>query len=469
MQPRRIRRPLLSTVLLIISLIANFSAFADEPGLVVLDVTLIGNRHTRDHILLRELTFAKGDTLPTGELEKIFKRSEDNLFNTSLFNSTKITWLRDGDGIRVFVIVTERWYIFPVPIIEVAERNLNTWWKTKDYSRLIYGGSLAWNNFRGRRETFSTTLRLGYTQRMNFYYSVPFLDKARQWGASVSAAFSRNRQNVYNTVDNKQLNFRWDDVYSKNEYSFSGAVSYRPDLYESHFVEAGFRHIEIDDTLLKLNPDYLINGQHTQRAISLRYLFRVEHRDLVVYPLKGTYIDIELGKNGFPVLGDDINIVYLASRFKWYLPLSRRWYWGSSLSTKLSGTDGQPYINTRGLGYGREAIRGYEYYVIDGQRYFLTRNNIKFELMSKKVVQAGFIPLNKFNTIPFSFYLNLFFDAGYVRDALYFNGNPLTNSWQYGYGAGLDLFTYYDLVFRLEYSFNKLGESGIFLHFTAPI
>ena len=68
----------------------------------------------------------------------------------------------------------------------------------------------------------------------------------------------------------------------------------------------------------------------------------------------------------------------------------------------------QPFINTRGLGYGREAIRGYEYYVIDGQRYFLTRNNIKFELMSKKVVQAGFIPLNKFNTIPFSFYLNLF-------------------------------------------------------------
>ena len=115
MQPRRIRRPLLSTVLLIISLIANFSAFADEPGLVVLDVTLIGNRHTRDHILLRELTFAKGDTLPTGELEKIFKRSEDNLFNTSLFNSTKITWLRDGDGIRVFVIVTERWYIFLSP------------------------------------------------------------------------------------------------------------------------------------------------------------------------------------------------------------------------------------------------------------------------------------------------------------------------------------------------------------------
>ena len=52
MRPRRIRRSVLNTVLLIISLIANFSAFADEPGLVVLDVTLIGNRH-RDHILLR--------------------------------------------------------------------------------------------------------------------------------------------------------------------------------------------------------------------------------------------------------------------------------------------------------------------------------------------------------------------------------------------------------------------------------
>lgn len=469
MLPRCIRWPYSLAAVLLLFLFTASTAAADGPGVVVLDITLIGNKHTRDPILLRELTFAKGDTLPENELEKIFRRSEDNLFNTALFNSTKITWLRDGGGIRVFVIVAERWYVFPVPIIEVAERNLNTWWETKDYSRLIYGGSLAWNNFRGRRETFSTTLRLGYTQRMNFSYSIPFLDKAREWGASVSAAFSRNRQNIYDTEGNKQLNFRWDDVYSKSEYSFSGAVSYRPDLYESHYVEAGFRHIEVNDTLLKLNPDYLIGGRNTQRAISLRYLFRAEHRDLVVYPLKGTYFDIELGKNGFPVVGDDISIVYLASRFKWYVPVGGRWYWGSSMSTKLSGTDGQPYINTRGLGYGREAIRGYEYYVIDGQRYFLSRNNLKFELLPKKVVHAGFIPSGKFNTIPFAFYFNLFFDAGFVRDALYAEGNPLTNTWQFGYGAGLDLFTYYDLVFRLEYSFNKLGESGIFLHFTAPI
>lgn len=469
MLPGCIRRPYLRTVLLILSLFSYSSAFAEGPGLVVLDITLIGNRHTRDHIVMRELTFAKGDTLPEPDLGRIFKRSEDNLFNTALFNSTKITWLRDGEGIRVFVIVTERWYVFPVPIIEVAERNLNAWWETKDYSRLIYGGSLQWNNFRGRRETFSATLRLGYTQRMSMSYSVPFLDQARRWGASVSGSFSRNRQTIYTTEGNKQLNFRWDDVYSKTEYGFSGAVSYRPDLYESHFLDAGFRHIEVNDTLLKLNPDYLINGQNTQRAISLRYLFRVEHRDLVVYPLRGTYFDIELGKNGFPVLGDDISIIYLASRFKWYTPLGGRWYWGSSMSTKLSGTDGQPYVNTRALGYGREAIRGYEYYLIDGQRYFLTRNNLKFELLPKKVVNAKFIPLNKFNVIPFSIYFNLFFDAGYVRDALYFENNPLSNSWQYGYGAGLDLFTYYDLVFRVEYSFNKLGESGIFLHFTAPI
>jgi hypothetical protein len=90
-------------------------------------------------------------------------------------------------------------------------------------------------------------------------------------------------------------------------------------------------------------------------------------------------------------------------------------------------------------------------------------------LLPKKEIHAGFVPSPKFNAIPFSLYAGIFIDAGYVNDQEFYAGNPLVNSWQYGYGAGLDCFTYYDLVFRLEYSFNKLGESGFFLHFTAPI
>jgi hypothetical protein len=34
----------------------------------------------------------------------------------------------------------------------------------------------------------------------------------------------------------------------------------------------------------------------------------------------------------------------------------------------------------------------------------------------------------------------------------------------YSLGGGFDIVTLYDLHLRLEYSFNQLGENGLFLH-----
>jgi hypothetical protein len=38
----------------------------------------------------------------------------------------------------------------------------------------------------------------------------------------------------------------------------------------------------------------------------------------------------------------------------------------------------------------------------------------------------------------------------------------------FGYGTGLYIVAYYDIVFRVEYSFNGFGESGFFFHFGSP-
>src|SRR5690606_31994944 len=131
---------------------------------------------------------------------------------------------------------------------------------------------------------------------------------------------------------------------------------------------------------------------------------------------------------------------------------------------KYTGRESPPYYLTKGLGYGRDYLRGYEYYVVDGQDFAYLKTNLKFELLPKREIHAKFIPLNKFSTIPYSFYLNLYGETGYVRDRKFSEGNPLVNKMQYSYGAGIDFVTYYDMVFRVEYSLNKLGDTGIFLH-----
>ena len=53
----------------------------------------------------------------------------------------------DGYYVDVMVDVKERWYIFPLPIFELADRNFNEWWKTRDFSRTNYGLSVVQNNF----------------------------------------------------------------------------------------------------------------------------------------------------------------------------------------------------------------------------------------------------------------------------------------------------------------------------------
>jgi hypothetical protein len=226
--------------------------------------------------------------------------------------------------------------------------------------------------------------------------------------------------------------------------------------------------VSVEDTVIKLNPEYFTTGNTINFSV-LRYFLKVEHRDLAVYPTKGYYFDMEVIKNGLSFLNDDVDMTYAISHFKYNIPLANRWNIGLGFAGKYTFQGDVPYYFSKALGYGRDFIRGYEYYVMDGQHFGLVKSNLRFTLLPKKEVHAGFIPLNKFATIPYAFYLNLFSDGGYVNDNKFASQNPLSNSWQFGYGAGIDFVTYYDMVFRLEYSFNKLGESGIFLHFTSSI
>jgi hypothetical protein len=126
-----------------------------------------------------------------------------------------------------------------------------------------------------------------------------------------------------------------------------------------------------------------------------------------------------------------------------------------------------PYAFNRALGYGHY-LRGYEFYVIDGQSMLLNKNSFRYQLVKQRYYKIPFgNAFRAFNTIPFSLYANTYFDVGYVNESIYQKTNSLSNSWQFGYGLGLDIITYYDFIIRLEYSRNKLNEHGFYLHFTS--
>jgi hypothetical protein len=66
--------------------------------------------------------------------------------------------------------------------------------------------------------------------------------------------------------------------------------------------------------------------------------------------------------------------------------------------------------------------------------------------------------------MPTRLYLVAYNDLGYVNNPFYGDGNRLANDWLASYGLGLHLVAYYNRLFQLEFSRNRLGENGVYLH-----
>jgi outer membrane protein assembly factor BamA len=464
-------------ILIFILSVAPCDFFAQETdstvNYVTIDkITIDGNKITRNKIITRELVKQAGDTVHVKALEYIAIRSQQNIFNTQLFiyDSVKYTVNKQARTADLTIKVKERWYIIPSLILEIQDRNFNSWWLTKDPFRTNYGVALDWNNVTGSRDNFTFIFRRGYSEKYGVSYRLPYINKAQTIGVNFSYSYSRNNEVAFRT-DSNTLRFHRDyNKYMRFEHEGKFGVSLRPDLYQRNTLELLFVNTVVDDTIRKLNDEFLGNNRNKIDYFSLQYRYYYDKRDNKPYPLKGWAVEFTAIKDGLSFYeNESLNNLYVVASIKRHHPLVWRLYLVSQVKGRYMNTDKLPYYFNRALGYS-DFIRGYEYYVMDGQNYFLTKNSLKLQILDTKIFEIKFLRrFPQFSTVPFSMYLNLNGDGGYVQDQFYGKNNPLSNSWQYGYGIGLDLVTYYDIVLRLEYSFNKQKQSGLFIHMNAGI
>ena len=438
--------------------------------LTINKIILSGNKVTKSQIIFRELLFHENDKISLNSLAQILEQSRKNLLNTSLFNFVTIdTLLIDSSKINISVSVIERWYIWPMPFFQLSDRNFNVWWETKDFSKADYGLFLNWDNFRGRKESLVIILRTGYDETYGLSYKIPYLNKRKTIGLGITGGFSGNHEIPYKTDYNKQVFFKdKEDYLSQNIFSTFN-ITYRKNIFNSHTFQLNYKDYIFSDTLMKLNTNFSLQD-HIQ-FFSFYYLFKCDYRDIKAYPLKGYYFDLELEKLGFGILErEKIDMSFLHTTARKFWQLHNRWYFASGINAKLSTSLNQPYFIERGLGFGNDFVRSYEYYVVPGQNFVILKSNLKFELIPTRVKNLKFIPSKKFSMFYYSVYINLLADAAYIDDSRHKSGNNnLSNTALFGTGIGIDFVTYYDKVFRFEYSINRMGESGLFLHFVAPI
>ena len=207
---------------------------------------------------------------------------------------------------------------------------------------------------------------------------------------------------------------------------------------------------------------------------NLSYSYTLDHRDSKAYPLRGYQAVFVTNKLGLGILADEkLDVMYVEASFKKYWGPAKkegRCYFVTGVKGKWSSLGYQPYYVQRGLGYG-DYVRGYEYYVIDGQRYGMAKMEFRYELVKPRIQKVNALGFEKFNTFHYAFYLSGFSDFGYAHNRYTASNqkNPLENKFLMGNGIGLDFVSYYDVVLRLEYSINRLQEHGFFVHFTSPI
>jgi outer membrane protein assembly factor BamA len=459
--------------LLVVALQVNAQVADTVPHdrLLIKDIVIQGNRVTKDNILLKELVFSKGDTIDKMELIPAFGRSRDNLLNLSLFNFVSLDAEHyPGNRIDVILDVQERWYIWPSPIFEHGERNLSTFLKEPEWSKLNYGLWLKWNNFRGRNEILNAKIRLGYREQYVLQYEKPNLGPDENHKIFLSYSLSRQHRVSYLTEENRPVYFNDEENYSLSMADAFVAYAYRPQLYSVHRVRAHFIDDWISDTVAKLNPDFFGQGYTSYRYFKVDYVFRYDIRDSKIYPLEGEAYKFKIEQFGLGILKEYPyrNLEVEAAMF-YHRRLSDRFYFANVAKAKIASNKNLPLVKQQGaFGYNVN-LTGYDDFVIDGTDYVINKLIFKYQLIRPSVITIPFIDFKQFTRIHYAVYINLLGDIGYVNSRNFNHpSNFMVNELQYSAGVGIDLVTYYDKVLGIQFAVNRYGMTGFFFHVTTP-
>lgn len=438
----------------------------DVSSYIVSEIIIEGNTITKEKIIYRELLFQVGDTIPDSDLEKIILKSKENLLNTSLFNFVTIETIPDSGYIRIVIILQERWYVWPYPILEQADRNVSSFLRNQEWSRIDYGLYVLINNFRGRKEILKLKTIFGYNNSFILFYKIPYIDKRQKIGAGIDIIYTRNHEIPYQISSDELQYVKLTNRFARETIKLSNFYTYRPQLYTNHLLNLKYTHVALNDSVLFLNSVYFYDNKKEVSYLTIGYNFDYDKRDSKIYPLNGYRFFFSATKNGLGILSDKGNTVLQTSVEENY-KIVNRLFMNTSILGQLNLNNFKSFYFSEAIGY-KNYLRGMEYYVTNGTSYYISKTNFKFELFPQTKFDLKFIPTDKFSKIHLALYVNLFFDTGYV-DSDYTFSNSITNEWLYTGGVGLDLVTYYDKVLRFEYSLNKFGEHGIFFHLGAPI
>lgn len=438
-------------------------------SLTIATIEITGNKTTRREVVLREILVEEGQRIAAKDLKALVAESHRLLQNTTLFLSSVVEpCYASADSVSICVRVREAWYIYPVVIFELADRNFKIWWKDQNASleRVNYGIYVNHFNLTGRRDLLKLKFQHGYSQKYDLSYDLQQLPGQPNWGAGFSVSYQRNHEVQYNTIADKQLFYKDDSEWIGKKLTSSLFVSYRPGVIWRHRLAAHFRSIQVDSLIVHvLNPNYFAQPTKSIRFLSLHWQSRMDRLIDRPYPFRGYALQWEMVKEGFGAW---------TNRDRWWASIGGQFYWptgrqqGFEWIGRIRGhlqRQNMGFFEYNALGYGNDVLRGYEKYTLDGLDFAYVKMGWRTSLFSYEVPMPmpNWPVLNNVRCMPFQIYGSVYSDHGFVNDPFNAGGNRLRNRLLSSVGVGLDFRFYFDKILYVMWSFNQLGENGLFL------
>lgn len=441
----------------------------------LVNIDISGLKKTKEAVVRRELPFREGDRIGAAVLTDKLGEGERQLMNTGLFLTARIHIAvidSTAKQISLGVILQEAWYIYPIPLVELADRNFNVWWVEQGaaLNRINVGILFTHNNFSGWNDELKLGTKYGYTQSVSMGYRFPYANEAQTLGVFSELHLARNREINYATQADRQAFYQntTDFIYWRSR--LTGGLIYRPKLYTTHEWALTYYNNRVDEAVAReLNPEFLGGGRVRQQYLSFRYRLQYDRRDVWPYPWRGHYLSAMLEADGMGVFPDRRDLTIYGQAEK-YFPVSEKTTSGVSLRAKWSLIrEAQPYNDNRALGFGESYLNGYEYYVIDGLDMLLVKVNLRHRLLSRILTFGEIVPFPNLRRIPVRLFANMTGGCGYVNAPFADESNTLPNRLLWGGGPALDIVFFYGTILQLQYSVNDLGEGGFFVHFKFSI
>ena len=434
-------------------------------------IYITGNNKTRTEIILREIDFDEGQELKLKDFAQQVLLDQQKLTNTRLFVLVEIVPLfMSNTDVDVLIRLQERWYIFPLPVFKLADRNFTEWWvnQNRDFARVNYGAQLIHTNLTGRNVMFSLRAQFGFAKQYSVSYSIPYVNEKQTIGLGFATSFTTNKTLGVSTSAHRQEFVESENVLRRS-FGTSASLIYRPSFYTRHSLNIGYTRSSVSDTVITANPFYHTDGQNLQQYLRLTYGFTVDKRDYIAYPLTGSTLSIQVNKFGLGLV-NNLDMFTARVGYATYFDLKNGFYLANRTEVFKNFSDDAPYLTRSGFGYRPDFIRGYERFVVESRALISHRSALRFKVLEGVQELSRRSLINQFRTLPYAFYLKIFLDTGYTGNPISSSDNNFFNNQFLGsLGLGIDIVTYYDFVFRLEYSINKQGSTGLFFNFKAAI